>query len=267
LPSVIQAVRPFMSAEDIDKGARWSIDIAKELESSSFGILCVTPDNVDSSWLNFEAGALSKALDASRVTPLLFGVRPTDLQGPLGQFQATRSDQDDIWKLVRSVNRHCSPIMLEEDRLREAFDKWWPGLEAQLKILANEPRVAHPSPVDTSAVLQEMLVLIRSQQQMLATMAADSAERALGTARDGGRLTVRKDGTGFQVEHHRAGGDAAVIRADGIEDVRKLLSHRGISSGMFEYAIKRLTQCEDGGGVFFDLFRDGPVVRNLVTQN
>ena len=45
LPNVMQWVKPFMSAEDIKKGARWSADVAKELEDTNFGIICVTPDN------------------------------------------------------------------------------------------------------------------------------------------------------------------------------------------------------------------------------
>ena len=47
LPSVIQSITPYVSSEDIDKGARWSTDIAKELEDSTFGILCVTKDNLE----------------------------------------------------------------------------------------------------------------------------------------------------------------------------------------------------------------------------
>ncbi len=36
LPLVIQTLAPYVSSEDIDKGARWGIDIAKELEASTF---------------------------------------------------------------------------------------------------------------------------------------------------------------------------------------------------------------------------------------
>jgi len=62
LPKVIQAVKPFMSSEDMAKGARWSGEIAKELQSSSFGVIFVTPENVTSPWINFEAGALSREI-------------------------------------------------------------------------------------------------------------------------------------------------------------------------------------------------------------
>ena len=70
LPSVIQALKPYISS-DIDKGARWSPDISEELENSSFGILCVTKESKDAPWLNFEAGALSKFVKRSRVAPFL----------------------------------------------------------------------------------------------------------------------------------------------------------------------------------------------------
>ncbi|MCP4614466.1 MAG: hypothetical protein GY845_37785 [Planctomycetes bacterium] len=50
LPSVIQAVEPYVSSEDIDKGARWSTDIAGKLEESSFGIIAVTPENLSAPW-------------------------------------------------------------------------------------------------------------------------------------------------------------------------------------------------------------------------
>ena len=53
LPAVIQSLEPYVSSEDIDKGARWSSDIAKELEDSTFGILCI----------NFLTSSFSKTVD------------------------------------------------------------------------------------------------------------------------------------------------------------------------------------------------------------
>jgi hypothetical protein len=90
LPKVIQAVKPWMSAIDIDRGARWSSDIAVELSDTSFGILCITPENLNAPWIHFEAGALSKTLEKSLVCPYLLELEPTDLKGPLVQFNAAR---------------------------------------------------------------------------------------------------------------------------------------------------------------------------------
>jgi hypothetical protein len=98
LPSVLQSVRPYVSSEDIDKGARWSTDIAAELAESSYGVLVVTRDNIAAPWVNFEAGALSKALEKSRVSPFLFGVKRSDVHGPLLQFQSTILEKEDIFK-------------------------------------------------------------------------------------------------------------------------------------------------------------------------
>ena len=69
LPSVIQSVEPYVSSEDIDKGTRWATDIAGELDQSAFGVLCVTKDNMNAPWLNFEAGALDKSVDKIKVCP------------------------------------------------------------------------------------------------------------------------------------------------------------------------------------------------------
>ena len=86
LPSVIQSIEPYVSSEDIDKGARWSTDIAKELEDSTFGILCVTKDNLEAPWLSFEAGALSKTMEKAFVNPFLFDIKRSEVKGRFCNF-------------------------------------------------------------------------------------------------------------------------------------------------------------------------------------
>ena len=76
LPEVIQDCKPWMSSKDIDLGQRWSSEIASQLNEARLGVLCVTPENLGSVWLAFEAGALSKSVAEGRVIPYLFGVAP-----------------------------------------------------------------------------------------------------------------------------------------------------------------------------------------------
>src|SRR5688572_24049156 len=66
VPRVLQSVHPWMSGEDIYAGARWLAEIQAQLSQTGVGIICVTPENQHSPWLNFEGGALSKTLPESR---------------------------------------------------------------------------------------------------------------------------------------------------------------------------------------------------------
>ena len=80
LPLFVRNIAIFMS-EDITKGKRWHSEIANALGSTKFGILCLTPENLTSEWIHFEAGALSKTIDDStHVCPLLLGVKKSELK-------------------------------------------------------------------------------------------------------------------------------------------------------------------------------------------
>jgi len=106
-----------VSSEDIDKGARWSTDIASELADSSYGILCVTKENLHAPWLTFEAGALSKTMDKSYVSPFLFDIKRSEVNGPILQFQSTVFEKDDVKKLLMSLNKAESDEQLTAERL------------------------------------------------------------------------------------------------------------------------------------------------------
>jgi len=51
LPDVFQSVEPWLSSEDISPGKRWNSELQKKLESSSFGIICVTQKNLNAPWI------------------------------------------------------------------------------------------------------------------------------------------------------------------------------------------------------------------------
>ena len=79
LPSALQFVKPYFTPEDIEKGAKWGAEIAKELETSNIGIVCLTRDNTEKPWILFEAGALSKSIEKNYVCTLLFDLDPADV--------------------------------------------------------------------------------------------------------------------------------------------------------------------------------------------
>jgi hypothetical protein len=147
IPLVIQCARPFIST-GITKGRRWVDALNEELSRSGYGIVCITKENSSAPWLHFEAGAVSKAIDQSFVSPLLFNVDPADVRGPFQQFQFTvytnhpvydARSEDEIWNLMRSINdRLDHEHRLDEVLLRREFDAWWHVLVEDLSKVAKK---------------------------------------------------------------------------------------------------------------------------------
>ena len=164
LPSVIQSVEPFMSASDIDKGSRWSNDLATHLEVARFGLICLTQDNLEAAWLLFESGALSKSIESSRVVPYLYGVPLAQLQGPLAQFQAAVATKDSTWEVLKSINEASGDNGLELTRLERAFENWWPDLEDSLNGIP-EPTVEALPPRPEREILEEVLYICRQMSR------------------------------------------------------------------------------------------------------
>ena len=170
LPSVIQSITPYVSSEDIDKGARWSTDIAKELEDSSFGILCVTKENLEAPWLLFEAGALSKMMDKASVCPFIFDIKRAEVKGPILKFQSTIFEKEDVKKLLVTLNKSCGDAGLKEELLTKTFEVWWPNLEESLNKIESEKSEDEKGNSDKSLnneMLEEILELSRTNQKIL----------------------------------------------------------------------------------------------------
>src|SRR5690606_29779950 len=92
-------------------------------------------DNLHAPWLTFEAGALSKAMDKSFVSPFLFNIKRSEVNGPILQFQSTIFQKDDIKKLLASLNKASTEGQLSDEKLDKALDVWYPELEKNLNAL------------------------------------------------------------------------------------------------------------------------------------
>jgi hypothetical protein len=165
LPDVIQAVEPFLSSQDIMKGARWGLQVARELEGTSVGIICLTPDNLNAPWILFETGALSKIVDQAYICTYLFKLKAEDLISPLADFQATKADSDDTYRMLISINTALGAQGLPPDKLKKSFDKWWDVLEEKIKKI---PDTTQPTKPPTSEeISQEVNRSIRTMSHRL----------------------------------------------------------------------------------------------------
>ena len=81
-------------------------ELKQAVQSNSFGVLCITPENKDSPWMHFEAGALWRTEKDRHVCPLLFDIRPAEITGPLSQLQAKQFDKDGFRGLIKEINQY-----------------------------------------------------------------------------------------------------------------------------------------------------------------
>lgn len=184
-PMVLQHVHVWMSERDIPAGERWATEIGRELEASSYGIICLTRENLHAPWVLFEAGALARSLSESAVCPLLLGADFADLTGsPLTQFQAKKVTREGIREILHSVNSR-SEQALHEAVLTRIFEALWPKLYEALETIP--PAIAPPSGTPArpreSEVLEELVATVRRVEwrmgdfeKMLAGKAGGAAE-------------------------------------------------------------------------------------------
>jgi hypothetical protein len=183
LKCVLNEAQPFVSSEDIRKGKRWLIEISQELQNSSFGIICLTRDNLNSPWILFEAGALSKFTDAQVSALLLGDLTAREMEGPLSQFQATPFNKAHVKKLISDLKALLKEKGLPVDILNKVFEKWWPDLEKDIKatLVAEEtPEIVRPP----EAILAEVLELSRFIAKNIRVAGHGLLERTLDTEDD-----------------------------------------------------------------------------------
>lgn len=163
LPGVMPKAETYLSPGDMVKGARWGNEIARELESSQVGLLVITRETVQAPWIMFEAGVLSKQIGKGKVAPILFGLEPADIRGPLVQFQAATFQKAEMKRVVRMINSELGDAAATDDVLDSAFEMWWPRLEKEVKSLLTLAGGQRSAPHRSEReLLEEVLALTRS---------------------------------------------------------------------------------------------------------
>jgi SAM-dependent methyltransferase len=96
-------------SKKIPAGGDWYAAIKDALHKADFGVICFTPENIDSPWLMFEGGALvssilAKGQHEDPVCPYLFGVSSEQIPKPIYRWQAVTADYEGTKNLLKSIN-------------------------------------------------------------------------------------------------------------------------------------------------------------------
>ena len=178
LPRMNQLIKPWMSAQDIGAGSMWFQETLTELKEAKFGIICLTSDNLAEPWIHFEAGALLDIVGKSRICPYLLNLDPSDIKGPLSNFQAKHAIKENTREMLVAISEIGNDI--DKEIINEAFERLWPDLEKSIESIQRDTLGIDVPAREPRDMLQELLELVRAQSQIIldGKISSDQKERA-----------------------------------------------------------------------------------------
>jgi tetratricopeptide (TPR) repeat protein len=236
-----------MSDSDIQPGQRWNEEVSSHLECARFGIICLTPENLNSPWLLFESGALGKAVSSARVVPLLFDMTESDLTFPLAQFHAVEATRAGFLALAASVNRVLPGKGLETAILSNTFNALWSAFESDLATVAPLQNETGRTSRTDRELLDELLETVRGFSR--GTLPIPRTDTPLEPGRDwqdyfilGVNLSDRPGEENQDIAALKAFSDAIAVAPIDLADTlrSRLYSHRG---GLLK-RLRRLDEAE-----------------------
>lgn len=191
LPKLFEGLEVFYSGRDIAAGDAWLLRLFEELRDSSFGVLCLTPENRASPWLQFEAGAVWRGLKGARIVPYCHDLIPDDVGEPLKHLQGVANDAEGTWRLVQSLNE-CRDKPRGENELKDVFDALWPKLQKALAKVQLPPEQAGQKGGLCSRITGTWWERIRPDDSSALSFVTIEPDAATGTVRLGGRAYNRQ---------------------------------------------------------------------------
>jgi hypothetical protein len=247
LPLVLNNVEPWISTE-MEKGTRWAEEINAALDQTGVGIICLTSDNLHSTWIHWEAGALARA--HQRVWTFLLDLEHSAVEPPLSQFQHTVAQRDDVRRLLGSMNlqlERAGDRPVAQTVLDTRFGDYWERLEDELQQIARRPASdGQPARRSVDSMFEEILALEREQSAFLQATLRASAAPPVSLA-DAARAIETADAPApSRVKLGPVGAPRYVKLAMPLEVAQQALKNTARQFGVQEYA---LTGRPAGGSV------------------
>jgi hypothetical protein len=163
LPSLFDKASPWISTEN-RSGSIWLPAIDEQLTDTDFGIICVTKANQHAPWLNFEAGALSRRVDAKReLMPVLlidFDAM-NEVEGPVTGFQMQMATLDGFFSIMKDLNSCELGPHINEKILRTRVELVWVDIEKEVRKVKESQSSTQVVERTDSEKIDEVLDVVR----------------------------------------------------------------------------------------------------------
>lgn len=171
LSKIVNSLDIWISVKDISVGDRWYLTLSKALEESSIGLICLTRENLNSNWVLFEAGAISKAVEKSRLIPLLIDLTEKDLNGPLSFFQAISFKKVDLYNFLFLLNQQNEINPKSKKVLNTYFEKTWPELEQKFEQINTSSYPVYNEKLRIISTRELSIILLLQEEKSLEEIA------------------------------------------------------------------------------------------------
>lgn len=155
----------FLSTRNIAPGARSLQILFDSLEKCNYGISFIDSENARAPWIQFEAGALSKMGEDSKVMILLLDNNTESLQGtPFSEFQYKLFNKEHIESIFDEIIKLCGQVSSRDTFLKRFENGWDLFFKNSNKILANVQNEIdmHNKEKDELNTIKKMLVDIQN---------------------------------------------------------------------------------------------------------
>ncbi|MCI0144052.1 toll/interleukin-1 receptor domain-containing protein [Arthrobacter bambusae] len=173
LPSLFDDAKPWISTEN-RSGSIWLPEIDKQLSDTDFGIVCVSKQNQGAPWLNYEAGALSRKVDAKRelMPVLLVDFDDTvEVKGPVTGFQMKFATLDGFYSIMKDLNESELGPGIDTDILRKRVELIWPTIDAEVQKVNSSHGSQDVKKRTEDDKYEELLVTVRDIAETTAILA------------------------------------------------------------------------------------------------
>jgi hypothetical protein len=163
LPSLFDKASPWISTDN-RSGSIWLPAIDAQLTDTDFGIVCVSKANQHAPWLNFEAGALSRRVDAKReLMPVLLidFDSMNEVEGPVTGFQMQMATVDGFFAIMKDLNSCELGPNISEKILRSRVELAWLDIEKEVRKVRESQSSTQVVERTDSEKIDEVLDVVR----------------------------------------------------------------------------------------------------------